>query len=88
MRLSGAFRDGEPIAISGTAVPSVLLGAEVEPAGTVATSSTDLWPYGTYEAAAAPAPASPEQVTITAIPYFAWANRDYGAMRIWLRARG
>lgn len=28
---------------------------------------------------------SPETTQITAIPYFAWANREPGAMRVWLR---
>ena len=25
-----------------------------------------------------------KRVVVTAIPYFAWANREYGAMRVWL----
>jgi DUF1680 family protein len=31
------------------------------------------------------APSHGEPVAITAIPYFAWANREPGAMRVWLR---
>jgi DUF1680 family protein len=38
------------------------------------------WPY--QEAAATPAPA--EAVELTAIPYYAWANRHDGSMRVWL----
>ncbi|KXA92700.1 hypothetical protein AKJ65_07175 [candidate division MSBL1 archaeon SCGC-AAA259E19] len=29
-------------------------------------------------------PSKPERVDFTAIPYFAWANRDPGAMRVWI----
>lgn len=29
--------------------------------------------------------AAPENIHITAIPYFAWGNREPGAMRVWLR---
>lgn len=36
------------------------------------------------EAAEAPQPAAPEAVEVTAIPYFAWANRGPGPMRVWL----
>jgi hypothetical protein len=85
MRLSGAVRDGGPVAIGGTVVPSVLLDAEAE----AGQSDSERWPYrtvGATDTAAEPAPASRESVTVTAIPYFAWANRDYGAMRVWLPA--
>jgi DUF1680 family protein len=27
---------------------------------------------------------SEEPVSLTAIPYFAWANRGLGAMRVWI----
>jgi uncharacterized protein len=48
------------------------------------------WPAGLY--AAGPdaregereAAASPRQVPFTAIPYYAWANRGPGAMRVWI----
>ncbi|MGE5134171.1 MAG: glycoside hydrolase family 127 protein [Gemmatimonadota bacterium] len=29
-----------------------------------------------------------EETTLTAIPYFAWANREPGAMRVWIAVRG
>ncbi|PZF55497.1 glycoside hydrolase family 127 protein [Curtobacterium sp. MCBD17_034] len=45
------------------------------------------WPYrrigGGATAVAEPAPAL-QAVTITAIPYYAWANRGVDAMRVWL----
>ncbi|WP_078900635.1 glycoside hydrolase family 127 protein [Streptomyces sp. SBT349] len=40
------------------------------------------WPYRPA-ADGTPAPAG-DPVTLTAIPYYAWANRDSGAMRVWL----
>jgi DUF1680 family protein len=30
-------------------------------------------------------PTTPSRIAITAIPYYAWANRDPGAMQVWLR---
>jgi DUF1680 family protein len=43
---------------------------------------TDWWPYR-----AAPAPAPQDRGTpleLIAVPYFAWANRETGSMRVWL----
>ena len=46
--------------------------------------STSWWPY-TSDASS---PRSPtDRVTVTAIPYFAWGNREPGAMRVWLRTQ-
>jgi len=36
--------------------------------------------YTTYSKSAQP-------VALTAIPYFAWANREPGAMRVWIPRR-
>ncbi|MDT0347063.1 glycoside hydrolase family 127 protein [Streptomyces litchfieldiae] len=44
----------------------------------------DWWPYRPA-AVGIPAPAD-EPVNLTAIPYYAWANRADGAMRVWLPA--
>ena len=33
---------------------------------------------------AAVRPGTGAGVGLTAVPYFAWANRGYGAMRVWL----
>jgi hypothetical protein len=38
------------------------------------------WPYAT----GAPAPGTGAPVAVTAIPYYAWDNRDLGMMRVWL----
>ncbi|MEU1791589.1 hypothetical protein ABZ553_38080 [Streptomyces sparsogenes] len=40
---------------------------------------------GTGTGTGTTAPAAPaEPVRVTAIPYYAWANREAGAMRVWL----
>jgi DUF1680 family protein len=44
---------------------------------------TGWWPYRSAEADPAAAP-SGEAVELTAIPYYAWANRQDGSMRVWL----
>ncbi|MGW2237768.1 glycoside hydrolase family 127 protein [Streptomyces sp. NPDC001759] len=41
------------------------------------------WPYAPADTAAASEPAG-EPVELTAIPYYAWANREDGSMRVWL----
>jgi hypothetical protein len=60
--------------------------------------STDWWPYRTAQDAHEPASAednssssaaadsesSDGALTLTAVPYYAWANREDGAMRVWL----
>lgn len=43
---------------------------------------TGWWPYRSGEDAEAPAPGEP--LELTAIPYYAWANRRDGSMRVWL----
>lgn len=40
------------------------------------------WPYRPADTGASPADGEP--VELTAIPYYAWANRQDGAMRVWL----
>ncbi|MEU1185076.1 beta-L-arabinofuranosidase domain-containing protein [Streptomyces sp. NPDC005820] len=39
------------------------------------------WPYGPADAAPAPVGAA---VELTAVPYYAWANRGAGGMRVWM----
>ena len=43
------------------------------------------WPYRT--AGTEEAPTDGEAVELTAIPYYAWANREDGSMRVWLPVR-
>lgn len=40
------------------------------------------WPYPPYASAACGE--ARESVELTAVPYYAWANREAGAMRVWL----
>jgi DUF1680 family protein len=49
--------------------------------GRSAAHSSDEWPYPAADGRAAPAG---QTVEITAVPYFAWANRGIGPMRVWL----
>lgn len=44
------------------------------------------WPYPPYASAASGEPR--ESVELTAVPYYAWANREAGAMRVWLPLAG
>ncbi|SOE07262.1 glycoside hydrolase family 127 protein [Streptomyces sp. Ag109_G2-15] len=43
------------------------------------------WPYASADTTAAPEPDG-ETVEFTAVPYYAWANREDGSMRVWLPA--
>jgi DUF1680 family protein len=71
----------DPAAPPAPAGPNAELGVPVTLSGpaTVLTHAPDNL-YGTFEAR--PAPAAP--ATITAIPYFRWANRGPNAMRVWI----
>jgi uncharacterized protein len=42
------------------------------------------WEEGLYQESGG-APAAAEPVKLTALPYYAWANREVGAMQVWLR---
>ena len=44
------------------------------------------WPYDTAPGAP-PTEASPPAIALRTLPYFAWANRGPGAMRVWIPAR-
>jgi uncharacterized protein len=41
------------------------------------------WANQLYRQVGAP-PAARRRVALTAVPYYAWANREPGAMRIWI----
>jgi DUF1680 family protein len=43
------------------------------------------WPYASV-AASDGASAGGEDLTLAAVPYFVWGNRDEGAMRVWIPA--
>lgn len=42
------------------------------------------WENQLYRPYVAPAPDSPSRLSLTAIPYYAWANREAGAMQVWI----
>jgi DUF1680 family protein len=45
------------------------------------------WEGALYREAGGVAAATARPQRVTAIPYFAWANRDAGRMQVWLRQR-
>jgi hypothetical protein len=45
---------------------------------------TSSWDGRLYRPFRSEAPPAPQRVELTAIPYFAWANRKPGAMRVWV----
>lgn len=46
------------------------------------------WRSALYEATDDAPTGDTERVTLTAIPYYAWANREAGPMAVWLRVNG
>ena len=65
-------------------------GAPAGPDGNRASADADgsgaaWWPY---RAAGATSAGRWQPVTLTAVPYFAWANRGPGSMRVWIPSRG
>ncbi|NUP41597.1 MAG: glycoside hydrolase family 127 protein [Streptomyces sp.] len=70
-----------------TAITAGALRSQVRPEG--------WWPYADADGGAPGTPGAPgalgaphapaaEPVRVTAIPYYAWANREAGAMRVWI----
>ena len=80
--LTGTPRDADILELDGYALPTVQIDAAVR-----TDDAPAAWPYRTLSPAEEGDPADGggrEPATVTAIPYFAWANREYGAMRLWL----
>jgi len=64
--------------------PDLLAGVTVVRAGGRPQAHTaQPWPYRPATTAAAQ-PQQAEEVPVTAVPYFAWANRGIGPMRVWV----
>jgi DUF1680 family protein len=61
------------------------LGSVVTLAGTVAVPADDAWSELLYRSVD---DVDRERATYTAVPFYAWGNRDPGGMRIWLREAG
>ena len=78
-----------------TGVPARLLpGPEILPEGRAIGVTVSLraptaadpwpWPYRALEDQGSPAGPEPESREVTMLPYYAWANRGDGAMRVWI----
>ncbi len=63
--------------------PELLEGVEVVRA-TGARVDTASWRGRLYRPVGSGAPPSRQRIELTAIPYYAWANREQGAMRVWV----
>jgi uncharacterized protein len=78
--LLGPVHDAGPVRIGDFEVPGVALDAQamgaLEKAGEL-----NGWGYRALDGGASGAQVG---VRLAAIPYFAWANRGYGAMRVWI----
>jgi DUF1680 family protein len=72
-------RGAAAVAVPRPDVAAGVVGVEVR--GRADAERAPGWPYEPPGASAAPE-ASP--VTIRTIPYYAWANRGAGAMRVWI----
>src|SRR5262249_52985536 len=46
--------------------------------------ATSAWRHRLYRPRGTAPRATRRPVTVTAIPYYTWANRDAGAMRVWI----
>ena len=79
LMLAGHPWDGAPIEIDGTTLPTVLIDATARSLDT-----KDPWPYRDLGGKRPDSTAHAGHTRVTAIPYLAWANRTYGAMRVWL----
>jgi DUF1680 family protein len=48
---------------------------------------TSWWPYTSENPESSKDPAHTPPIALIAVPYFAWGNRDAGAMRVWTPAQ-
>lgn len=84
--LDGAVREAGPVEVAGQTVPGLGLGT-LAGLGAGAVAGAAGWPYRLLQTSEMPAgmPADmPAGKDLRAVPYFAWANRGFGAMRVWL----
>lgn len=82
--LLGTASEAGAIEIADLRVPGLALSAREikQPA-----LDTEGWPYRSVTASG-PADTAQDEVALTAVPYFAWANRGFGAMRVWVPLAG
>jgi DUF1680 family protein len=67
--------------------PDLLGGVSVLEAEAQAASRSG-WEHRLYQSAEAGETVETRPVTLTAVPYYAWANRASGSMRVWIPATG
>jgi len=72
---------------AGSSRPDLLGGVTVLETDAEVLTPDPGWEGALYREAVAVAPATVRSLRVTAIPYFAWANRDAGRMQVWLRQR-
>ena len=65
--------------------PDLLGGVEVIEGEGVTMPPDPAWEAALYRDAPTNGSGASEPVKLTAIPYYAWANREVGAMQVWLR---
>jgi DUF1680 family protein len=77
--------DADHEAVVTTQAPGLPAGTvSIEAAGDVRVAGSAGWPYAEVAAGGGPQRTA---TTLRAVPYFAWANRDPGPMRVWLPTR-
>jgi DUF1680 family protein len=67
--------------------PDLLGSTTITVPGVARASVRRGWPFSPLDAAPHPITEVDQEVLMTAIPYFAWANREPGAMRVWMPAQ-
>lgn len=65
-----------------------MLGGVITLRGQALARGVPGWEGKLYALAEHASEASVRSVPVTAIPYYAWGNRDAGPMQVWLRAGG
>lgn len=64
--------------------PDLLGGVTVLQAPAVIHTANQAWEHGLYRSRSSTAALAEKPITMTAIPYYAWANREPGTMQVWL----
>ncbi len=75
-------------AVQAEFAPGLLGGVAVLRVPAQAVPPDERWAGSLYRPAEPQAAAAGRPLTLTAVPYYAWANREPGAMRVWVRSTG
>ncbi len=76
----------EPEALDSAFRKDLLGGVQIIEGEGQVTPPVDSWQTALYRPARSVNPPSQAPLSLMAIPYFAWANREVGAMQVWLRS--